>query len=157
VSDRQKVHEISLQVLYQIETDLGSQRIIDPIRRQKRKMLLSDGSRINVPTALDRFFENFEAPEKYRSAVHEWVDLMLKHVRDIDAEIRSSQSTWRLDRMDVIDRNIIRLAMLEKKTREDLKVAQIIANATELAHRYGGESSAQFIQGVLNTVFASTS
>lgn len=58
-----------------------------------------------------------------------------------------------LENMAVIDRNILRLAILwELLTDDSAPVAAVINEAVELAHRYGGESSPSLVNGVLRTV-----
>ena len=71
--------------------------------------------------------------------------------RELDATFAGSAEHWRLDRLAVVDRNILRLAVYELvHQRVPPKVA--IDEALWLAHRFGGEQSAGFINGVLDHV-----
>jgi len=69
----------------------------------------------------------------------------------LDRTFAQSADHWRLDRLAVVDRNILRLAVYELvHQRVPPKVA--IDEALWLAHRFGGEPSAGFINGVLDHV-----
>ena len=54
--------------------------------------------------------------------------------------------------MAVVDRNILRLAIWELLTDDAAPVGAVVNEAVELAHRYGGESSPGFVNGVLRTI-----
>lgn len=69
----------------------------------------------------------------------------------IDAAIEDASTSWRLDRMAVVDRNILRLATYELMN-SDLSVAIIISEAVELAKRYSTSGSGAFINGVLSAI-----
>jgi N utilization substance protein B len=70
---------------------------------------------------------------------------------DIDAAIEKAATSWRMDRMAVVDRNILRLGTFELMF-SDLSVAIIISEAVELAKEYSTSGSGAFINGVLSSV-----
>ncbi|HWF08260.1 MAG TPA: transcription antitermination factor NusB [Bryobacteraceae bacterium] len=70
---------------------------------------------------------------------------------NIDERITRHASHWRLDRMPVVDRNILRLAVYEM-LRTETPPAVIIDEAIELARRFAGEESVHFVNGVLDAV-----
>lgn len=70
---------------------------------------------------------------------------------EIDRQIEARASNWRLDRMAVVDRNILRLAIYELR-RADLPAAVIIDEALELARQFSNDESLSFINGVLDAV-----
>ena len=72
----------------------------------------------------------------------------------IDAAIEEASTSWRLDRMAVVDRNILRLSAYEL-IHSDLSVAIIISEAVELAKRYSTSGSGAFINGVLSAIASS--
>jgi N utilization substance protein B len=74
------------------------------------------------------------------------------HLQDVDERLQIAAPRYPLDSMAVIDRNILRLAIWELLTDASAPVAAVINEAVELAHRYGGDSSPSFINGVLRTV-----
>jgi len=71
---------------------------------------------------------------------------------EIDTYIREAATQYPLETMAVVDRNILRLAIWELLTDNSAPVAAVVNEAVELAHRYGGESSPGFVNGVLRTV-----
>ena len=71
-------------------------------------------------------------------------------VRDcetIDATIAELATDWRLDRLSITDRNILRLALWELGSGEPPAV--VVNEAVEIAGQYGGAESAKFVNGVL--------
>ncbi len=69
-----------------------------------------------------------------------------------DAFISAAAPKYDLDAMAIVDRNILRLAIWELLSDNSAPVAAVVNEAVELAHRYGGESSPAFVNGVLRTV-----
>ena len=72
----------------------------------------------------------------------------------IDAAISASSSKWRIERMPVVDRNILRLGVYELQN-SDLSMAIIISEAVELAKKFSTAKSGSFVNGVLSAVAAS--
>jgi len=70
---------------------------------------------------------------------------------DIDHRIAQKSEHWKLERMPIVDRNILRLAIYEM-SRKDTPPAVIIDEALELARQFSGEESVSFINGVLDAV-----
>jgi N utilization substance protein B len=77
---------------------------------------------------------------------------VVKLTAELDRYIQEGASRYPVDTMAVVDRNILRLAIWELLTDNSAPVAAVVNEAVELAHRYGGESSPGFINGVLRTV-----
>jgi transcription antitermination protein NusB len=70
-------------------------------------------------------------------------------VTDIDSRITRHAEHWRVERMPAVDRNVLRLAIYEMMAL-DTPPPVAIDEAIELARRYSGEESVQFINGVLD-------
>ncbi len=87
-----------------------------------------------------------------RKAADEMLSGAIAVMESSDALISRAAGRYPLENMAVIDRNILRLAIWELLTDETAPVAAVINEAVELAHRYGGESSPSFVNGVLRTV-----
>ena len=66
-----------------------------------------------------------------------------------DELISAKARGWRLDRMPMIDRAILRLALHELATHDGTPTAVILNEAVELAKRYSTEDSGRFVNGVL--------
>lgn len=70
----------------------------------------------------------------------------------IDALIAGCSKNWRVERMAAVDRNILRLAIYELMHQPDTSPAIVIDEALEIARRYSGADSVEFINGVLDAV-----
>jgi transcription antitermination protein NusB len=70
---------------------------------------------------------------------------------DIDHRIAEKSAHWKLERMPIVDRNILRLGIYEM-SRQDTPAAVVIDEALELARQFSGEESVAFINGVLDAV-----
>jgi len=77
---------------------------------------------------------------------------VLEHVREIDQLIEEYSENWRLDRMPIIDRNILRMATFELLYCEDIPPKVTLNEAIELGKRYGSEDSGSFINGILDRI-----
>ncbi len=69
----------------------------------------------------------------------------------VDRRIAEKSAHWKLQRMPVVDRNILRLGIYEM-SRQDMPPAVVIDEALELARQFSGEESVAFINGVLDAV-----
>lgn len=67
----------------------------------------------------------------------------------LDETIGRVSTGWRVERMPVIDRNILRIALWELLNRPDVPVAVVISEAVRLAKLYSTERSGGFVNGVL--------
>jgi N utilization substance protein B len=70
---------------------------------------------------------------------------------DIDHRISAKSEHWKLERMPIVDRNILRLGIYEM-SRQETPAAVVIDEALELARQFSGEESVAFINGVLDAV-----
>jgi N utilization substance protein B len=77
---------------------------------------------------------------------------VVERAAELDAYIAEAASRYPVETMAIVDRNILRLAIWELVTDNRAPVAAVVNEAVELAHRYGGESSPGFVNGVLRTV-----
>ncbi|MGE5597502.1 MAG: transcription antitermination factor NusB [Hyphomicrobiales bacterium] len=77
---------------------------------------------------------------------------VLKRVPELDAYIAEAAPEYPVESLAVVDRNILRLAIWELLSDNSAPVAAVVNEAVELAHRYGGETSPSFVNGVLRTI-----
>lgn len=70
---------------------------------------------------------------------------------EIDGTITESSARWRIERMPMVDRNILRLGVYELQN-SDLSIAIVISQAVELAKKFSTAKSASFINGVLSAI-----
>ena len=73
---------------------------------------------------------------------------------ELDAHIESASQNWRLSRMPVVDRNILRLSAYELLTATDVPGSVCINEAIELAKRFGDKDSKAFVNGILDRIAA---
>jgi N utilization substance protein B len=71
---------------------------------------------------------------------------------EIDALIGEAAENWRVERMTLVDRNILRLGAYELSIGSDIPFAVAINEAVELGKRFGAEESGAFINGILDRI-----
>src|ERR1039458_1243951 len=127
---RRKSRELTMQMLFQ--GDLGKQTP-EEVRR------LFWMSRDDVDAEMRGFAEDL-----YRVATTRQVE--------IDGLIEAHAQNWRLERMAVVDRNVLRAAVAEMLGYPSTPAAIIINESLEIARRYAAPESVQFLNGVLDAI-----
>jgi len=126
---RRKARELALQMLYQ--HDLSG----------------------NSPEAIVSTFEDLQ---KSKPSTREFATKIFKgtieHRDTIDAMIVQQADNWRISRMAVVDRNIIRMSIYEFLHEQDTPKLVIIDEAIEIAKKFGTQKSSQFINGILDGI-----
>jgi N utilization substance protein B len=126
---RRRSREFALQVLYQLDiTKQDATRAI----AQSRDHFSPKGER-------DEFVERI-------------VLGVLQHRQKIDRLIEQYSENWRLDRMNIVDRNILRMATFELLYCEEIPPKATLNEAIDLGKRYGSEDSGSFINGILDRI-----
>ena len=105
------------------------------------------------PRTLEALCETEEAGEMLPFG-RELLEGCLANQEVIDRIIEETAEHWRLDRMPIIDRNILRLATYEMVCRDDTPPKVAINEAIELAKKYSTENSATFVNGVLDRIYS---
>lgn len=77
---------------------------------------------------------------------------LLPLLPEIDRSISRHSHNWRLERMSLVDRNILRLALYEMLHEDEVPAQVAINEALEIAKRYSVEDSVSFINGILDSV-----
>jgi len=103
--------------------------------------------------AISRFQENFHPDERPPGYFQQLVYGVKTHLAELDAYIARFSEHWRLERMALIDRNVLRLAIFELLHSPQVPPKVAINEAIELAKRYGGEDSGAFVNGILDRVW----
>jgi N utilization substance protein B len=75
----------------------------------------------------------------------------LAHLKELDERIRSRAEHWRISRMAIVDRNILRLAVYEF-IHEPTPRTVAINEALEIARRFSTYEATQFINGILDAI-----
>jgi N utilization substance protein B len=131
---RHRARQQALQLLFQ--WDLRRTPLEDIIRGYYDSLLVSEDT-IAQPR-----------PDEFAKGLLHGV---VEELPGIDERITRNAANWRLERMPVVDRNILRIAVYEM-LRTDTPPAVIIDEALELARRFSGEESVHFVNGVLDAV-----
>ncbi len=71
----------------------------------------------------------------------------------LDERIGEAARNWRVERLAVIDRLVLRLALQEMLAHRDSPPRVVISEAIELARAYSGEDAAKFVNGVLDGAY----
>jgi transcription antitermination protein NusB len=112
--------------------------------------------RLSVPEVAESFWRIGEVDEgisdRARERAAELVRGTVAHVGQIDRILEDASRNWRLDRMPVIDRLILRLGIYELLHDPATPPAVVIDEAIELARRFSTEEAVPFVNGVLDAV-----
>ena len=104
--------------------------------------------------ALEAFFEGHapDAPPALRTFAGELVRGTLDALPALDVLIASHSVHWRIDRLAIIDRLILRMVIWELQHQPDTPPAVVIDEAIELARTFSTEGSVAFVNGILDGV-----
>ena len=124
---RRKARESTLQILFQLEFN---------------------------DSELENIFESFWQEKKASKEIKEYsrwlVEGIVSHRERIDRLIQSVSENWRIDRMALVDRNVLRIAVFELLCEERLAPAIVIDEAIEISKKYSSEEAATFVNGILD-------
>lgn len=126
---RRRARECALQMLFQI--DLTGSEPAEVYRQ---------------------FWDGHEAESDVRSFSEGLVDGVFAARPELDRRIAAAAERWRIERMAVVDRNVLRMALFEMDLEPKTPVAVVIDEAIEVARRFGSEESAAFVNGVLDAI-----
>lgn len=93
-----------------------------------------------------------DEPEETRRFAESLASGTIDKVERIDALIARHAENWRLDRMAVVDRNLLRLATYEFLYDAETPKSVVINEAIEIARRFSAQESPQFINGILDSI-----
>ncbi|MEN8144483.1 MAG: transcription antitermination factor NusB [Gemmatimonadota bacterium] len=94
---------------------------------------------------------------RYRPHIERLVAALAENMEQVDQAITASMPNWRIDRLSVIDRSILRIGTAELLLFDDIPPLVSIHEAIQLAEKYGSEESPRFVNGVLDAVYRSLS
>ncbi|HEY6084622.1 MAG TPA: transcription antitermination factor NusB [Nitrospira sp.] len=102
----------------------------------------------------DEFWNHFHASEDVKVFAEQLVQGVLEHRKDLDTVIGRYATNWKISRMQVVDRNILRLGAYELFWLDDVPARVTVNEAIELAKDFGDEEAAKFVNGILDKVLA---
>ena len=101
---------------------------------------------------IERFVEERLADAGLRDFALALYDGTCAHATDVDARLSRAAENWRLHRMAVVDRNVLRLGAYELLQTPQTPSNVVLDEAIELARRFGSADSPAFVNGVLDRV-----
>jgi N utilization substance protein B len=129
LKSRRKSREFALQALYQW----------DITRRDIQQVIAQSGEHFFLEKGEDEFSERI-------------IRGVVGHLQELDQLIEGYSENWRLDRMPVIDRNILRMAAFELLYCEEIPPKVTLNEAVELGKQFGTDDSGSFINGILDRI-----
>ena len=126
---RRTARECALQMLY--ELDIG--------KHSKDEILRT-------------FWQMNEHPQKVRDFASQLFEGTVQRLKEIDKVIQQHTKNWRLGRMAAVDRNVLRIAVFEFLSGNRTPETVVINEALEIAKKYSTADSAQFVNGILDSV-----
>ena len=126
---RRVARETALQVLFQIDFT---------------------GEIDSLEKVIEHWAKEFAVSEKNKKFTTELVEGTLHHKQDIDEKISSTAHEWSLERLNTVDRNLMRLAIFEMLYYPDTPQRVTLNEAIEIAKKFGSEESGKFINGILD-------
>ena len=127
---RRKSRELAMQMLFQ--GDLGKQK----------------------PEEVEELFwaSREDVDDETRGFADDLHRLATQREDEVDALIQKHAQNWRLERMPVVDRNLLRTAVAERVGYPKTPAAVIINETLEIARRYAAPESIHFLNGVLDAI-----
>ena len=109
-----------------------------------------------LPRDIDATLEEFRALTRYPEAVIGFAEQLVRgtlaHKDKIDEFIRQNAINWSIDRMAVVDRNILRYAVYELLYEDSIPPKVSINEALDISKKYSTPKSSAFINGILDHI-----
>ncbi len=132
---RRKAREAALQFLFQDDFT------------KDRELSLE-----NIEERFEMFCQLYQINKKAKSYTLQLLQQTIANRPQIDDYIRKCAQNWRLERISVADRNLLRIAVSEMVLSDDVPPQVAINEAVEIAKRYGSDESPSFVNGILDAV-----
>lgn len=140
---RHHAREIALQILYRY--DLGSSSVSHP------EAVVPTPTGVALSDDLKKHFEHFQVTEGVREFASELVAGTLSQAAELDLEIEKYANNWKIARMALIDRNLLRMALFEMTRFKDIPHSVTIDEAVELAKQFGTADTSGFVNAILDS------
>jgi len=126
---RRVARECALQMLYELDVGKHSQEEI-----------------------LETFWQMNDQPQRVRDFAVQLFTGTVSRLKEIDKLIQHHAKNWRLGRMAAVDRNILRISVFEFLSESRTPETVVINEALEIAKKYSTDESAQFVNGILDSI-----
>ena len=143
MGSRRRARILALQTLYAIEF---GEHDLDAALKHMRV-------RANQPASQEvDLNELVHGDEEVQGFASTLVRGVMDHLEDIDELVGQCSTNWKMGRMALIDRNILRMATFELQHVDDVPPRVTLNEAVEIAKKYGTEDSGAFINGILDRI-----
>ena len=126
---RTQARECALKILYQVDMVEGS-----------------------LDQVLPSFWEAHPSPDDVREFTERLVRGTREHLSEIDQKIVQYTENWQLNRMAVVDRNILRFATYELLFLDEIPPKVTINEAVNIAKKYSQDEAGKFVNGILDKI-----
>jgi len=118
---------------------------------------LDNFSKVAISRFWDMLMESDESKDlkKYpesKVAATAKIEGIINNTKEIDAVIMAAAKNWTINRMALVDRNLIRLATYEMMYEDDIPAKVSINEGIEIAKLFADKDSTRFINGVLDRI-----
>ncbi len=113
------------------------------------------GQKLNTQEILDRDLNEFAPGINSDNFTRNLLKGILDKIKDLDDIISKTAPEWPIEKINIMDRNILRIGLYELlfSNRSEVPPKVAINESIELAKKFGGETSGKFINGVLGAVY----
>ena len=103
---------------------------------------------------LDVFWKENEATDEVKAFAERLVAGVLEKKREVDALIGKYATNWKISRMPIVDRSILRAGVYELLWMDDVPAKVTVNEAIELAKSFGDDDASKFVNGILDKVLS---
>jgi N utilization substance protein B len=103
---------------------------------------------------LDLFWKENEATDEVKAFAERLVAGVLEKKKELDALVGKYATNWKVSRMPIVDRNILRAGLYELLWMDDVPAKVTVNEAIELAKSFGDDDASKFVNGILDKVLA---
>jgi N utilization substance protein B len=104
---------------------------------------------------LDEFWKQVNATDEIKAFTQQIVQGVLEHKKELDTLIGNYATNWKVSRMPIVDRNILRAGLYELFWMGEVPAKVTMNEAIELAKSFGDEEASKFVNGILDKVLLS--
>ncbi len=127
------------------------------IRRRARELAMQalfymDSRNNSSQESVERFCQNFSPSPKMIPFFLKLVEGVLSAQPETDALIEAYSRNWKIHRMSLVDRNVMRIAIYELLYCTDLPAKVSINEAVDIGKKFGTEESGAFINGIIDSI-----
>jgi N utilization substance protein B len=101
---------------------------------------------------LEVFWKENEAKNEVKAFAERLVAGVLEKKKELDALIGKYATNWKVSRMPIVDRNILRAGVYELLWMDDVPAKVTVNEAIELAKSFGDDDASKFVNGILDQV-----